>query len=151
MGLIEIVIAAALLSLSILSLVSTYNTFISFAFSNQKNVEASYLLEEGLEAMTFLRDKSFTTNIKTLSTSTVYYLTFNGTYWATTTVPQYVDGIYLRSVGVSDVKRDASDKISASGTYDPNIKQVTATISFYQGHATTTKSISTYISNIYDN
>ena len=150
MGLIEIVISAAILSIGILALISTYNTFISFAFSNQKNVEAAYLLEEGLEAMTFLRDKSFS-NISKLSTSTTYYLTFTASSWATTTTPQYVDGQYLRSINISDVNRDGTDKIAAAGTYDPNTKKVTATVSYFQGHATTTKSISTYIANIYGN
>src|SRR3989344_1402951 len=98
MALIEIVIVAAILTLAILAMITTYTTYVQFAFSNQKNVEAAYLLEEGLEAITFLRDKGWTGNITTLSTTTTYYLSFNDLYWATTTVAQYVDGQFLRSI-----------------------------------------------------
>ena len=121
------------------------------AFANQKNVQASYILEEGMEAITFLRDKGWNANIATLSTSTTYYLSFNGSYWATTTIAQYVDGEFLRSLRVSDVYRDGSDKIASSGTYDSGTKQVTATVSYFQGHATTTKSVTTFVANIYAN
>lgn len=151
MGLVEVVIGASILTVGILALIGSYSTFVSFAFSNQKNVEAGYLLEEGLEAVTFLRDKGWAVNIATLSTTTTYYLTFNGSYWATTTTPVYVDGQFLRTIGISDVKRDGSDRIAETGTFDPNTKKITATVAYFQGHATTTKSISTYITNIYEN
>ena len=151
MGLIEVIIGASILTVGILVLIGSYSTFVSFAFSNQKNVEASYLLEEGLEAMTFLRDKGWATNIVPLSTATTYYLNWNGSYWATTTTPQYVDGEYLRSINIYDVRRDGTDKIASSGTVDPSTRLFTATVSYFQGHATTTRSISTYIADIYGN
>lgn len=146
-ALVEILIGAAIMSLGILAVNSSYSTYVKYALANQKNVEATRILEEGLEVVSFFRDSSWT-NISRLSTSTTYYLSFNGSAWATTTTPQYVDGQFLRSISVSDLKRDSNDDISSSGTYDPNIKQITATVSFWQGHATSTISISEYISNI---
>ena len=150
-GLIEIVIGSAIILSGILAIIVSYSTYVQFALSNEKNVEAVNLLEEGLEAMTFLRDKSWSSNVAPLSINTTYYLSFNGSYWVTTTTPQYVDGIFLRSISVDDVSRDSVDAIAASGTYDPNTKKITATVSFWQGHATTTQSISTYIANLYNN
>ena len=151
MGLVEIIVGSAIIMSGVMVIIATYNTYVSYALSNERNVEAGYLLEEGMEAMTFLRDKSWTANIVPLSTTTTYYLNWNGSYWATTTTAQYVDGIFLRSVGITDVKRDGSDHIASSGTYDPNTKQISATVAYWQGHATTTKTIYTFISNIYGN
>ena len=149
-GLVEIVIGAAIISIGILAVSTSYTVYVQYALSNQKNVEAVYIIEEGIEAMKFLRDMGWDGNIAPLSTATTYYLEFNGSYWATTTIPQYVDGQFLRSINISDVMRDGSDRISASGTLDPDTKQITSTVSYWQGHSTTTRSMSTYISNIRD-
>ena len=148
MALVEIIIGSAIISGGVLAAIVSYNTYVNYALANNKNIQASYLLEEGLEVMTFFRDSGWTANISGLSTSTTYYLNYSSGAWATTTTPQYVDGVFLRSISVSDVKRDAIDQISASGTYDPNTKKITATIDYLQGQATTTKSLSLYITNI---
>lgn len=148
MGLVEIIIGASIISVGILAAITSFTTYVQYSLANQKNVQAGYLLEEGLEVMTFFRDKGWAVNVASLSTSTPYYLTWNGSGWDTSTIPTYVDGLFLRSISVGDVMRDVNDRISNSGTYDPNTKQITATVSFWQGHGTTTKSISTYIANI---
>jgi type II secretory pathway pseudopilin PulG len=151
MALIEIIIGSAIISTGIIAAISSYSIYVTYAFANQKNVQAAYLLEEGLEVVTFFRDKGWSSNIVPLNTSTTYYLKWEGSNWATTTTPVYVDGEFLRSIRISNVNRNVSDQISEFGTYDPNTKLVTATVDYWQGHSTTTKSISTYISNIYDN
>jgi type II secretory pathway pseudopilin PulG len=151
MALVEIVVGATIISMIAWAAASTYNTYISYALTNQKNVQASYLLEEGLEVVTYFRNKSWLGNIAPLSTSTTYYLLWSGTDWATTTTAQRIDGEFLRSVAIADVKRDGSDRIASSGTFDPNTKKITTTVSYFQGHSTTTRSISTYITNIYGN
>jgi len=147
MALAEIVIGAAIMSVAILSVISMYTTYVKYALSNSKNISASYILEEGLEVMTFFRDTSWV-NISGLSTETAYYLTFNGTSWATTTSPQYVDDQFLRIITVENVYRDANDDIDVSGNLDSNIRKITTTVSYWQGHATTTRSVSTYLTNI---
>lgn len=147
-ALIEIVIGSAILSVGILAVNISYNTYINYALGNQRNAEAVYLMQEALEVMTFLRDESWATYIERLSTTTTHYITFTGSAWATSTTPEYVDGIFLRSINIEDVKRDVNDDISTVGTYDPNIKKVTATVSYPQGNATTTKALSVYITNL---
>ncbi len=151
MGLIEIVIGSAIIVTGILGLISAYATFVNYAFSTQHNVEAAFIGEEGYEALTFLRDASWNSNIKSLSTTTTYSLLWTGSAWATTTVPQYVDGLFLRQFTITDVVRDGSDRIASSGTYDPNTKKVTVTVAYWQGHATTTQTLSSYITNLYGN
>ena len=148
MGLVEIIIGSAIISVGILAIINSYNIYIGYALSNKKNVQASYLLEEGLEVVTFMRDKSWSANISPLSPGVEYYLNFNGTIWATTTTPEYVDGQFFRSFNLSNVNRDSGDLISDSGTNDPNTKLLTVTVSYWQGHSTSTKSIGTYITNL---
>lgn len=151
--LVEIIVGSAIIALAIVGITSAFNTYLNYALSNQKNIQSAYLLEEGLEVFSFFRDQSWS-NVSKLSTTTTYYLVFLESptnHWATTTTPQYVDGQFLRSFTISDVKRDVNDDIAVSGTYDSNIKMITASIDYFQGHGTTTKSISTYISNLYNN
>ena len=146
-ALVEILIGAAIITVGVLAINASFSTYIQYALANEKNTEAVYVLQEGLEVMTYFRDESWL-NISGLSTTTPYYLIFNGTNFATTTTPQYIDGLFLREITISDLNRDASDDISGTGTYDPNIKQITSTVSYWQGHATTTKSISVYLSKL---
>lgn len=155
MGSLEILIGAAIIVTGILALIIAFNSFFAFALANDENIQAAYLSEEGLEAMTFLRDGSYTGNISPLSTSAIYYLTWDSSAssWETTTTPQYVDGIFLRQITLTAVNRDSSGRITTSdeGTLDPNTRLVTVTLKYFEGHATTTQSMSTYLTNFYDN
>ncbi|MFZ2522786.1 MAG: hypothetical protein WAW92_00165 [Minisyncoccia bacterium] len=144
----EIIIGSSIMLVGILAISVAFNTYLNYALTNQKNVESTYLMQEGLEAMSFLRDIGWTNNFGSLSTTTTYYLVWSGSRWATTTTEQYVDGSFLRSISVTDVKRDANSDIATSGTYDPDIKLVTVSVSYLLGQATTTKSMSRYIVNI---
>jgi Tfp pilus assembly protein PilV len=153
-GLIEVIVGSAIIVVGIVALINAFTIYFKYALANDKNTQAAYLEEEGLEAMSYLRDYSWTSKIINLSTTTTYYLAWSSaaSYWNTTTTPQYIDGTFLREIVLADVKRDASDKISTtSGTYDQNTKQVTATLKYFQGHGTTTQSMTTYISNLYGN
>ncbi len=149
-GLIEVVIGSAIITIGILGVITGFTTYVRYALSNERNIQAAYLLEEGVEAVTFLRDKGWTTYITPLTASTTYYLAYNGSYWTATTTKQYVEE-FVRSFVITAVTRDANDKIAASGTNDPNTKKVTVTLQYHQGSSTTTKSISTYITNMYEN
>ncbi|MDB5259161.1 MAG: seg [Candidatus Taylorbacteria bacterium] len=151
MSIIEVLIGSAIIVTGILALIASHTAYTQYAIQNEKNTEITYLLGEGLESLYFLRDKGWTAYIAPLSTSTTYYLAFNGSYWAATTTPQYVDGTFLRKITIDDVKRDSNSDIASSGTLDANTKKVTAAISYSQGQATTTQTISTYVANIYGN
>lgn len=150
-SLVEIVLGSAIVLLVVIATVQSYNTYINFALGNQNNTQANFLLEEGVETMMYIRDQSWSTYIAPLTSGATYYLYFNGTTWLSTTTPQYVDSIFLRSVVVSNVNRDVNDDIASSGTNDANTKKVTVTVAYAQGHATTTKTLSTYITNIQGN
>lgn len=148
-GLVEVLIASSIIVVGVLTIIEAFNIYVSYALANNGNVQAAYLMEEGLETMTFFRDNGWTTYISKLSTTTTYYLKTVSSTWATTTTQQYVDSQFVRKLTLTDVNRDASGYIvSSGGTYDPNTKKITVTIEYSQGHATTTRSMSTYIANI---
>jgi hypothetical protein len=147
-SLIEVVIGSAIIVTGILALTEGYGQYVKYALANQKNIQAAYLVEEGLEVMTYIRDRGWATYIAPLSTGTAYYIAWNGSAWNVTTTPQYIDSIFLREIRVAEVVRDSGDRISSSGTADPNTKLLSVYVSYVQGTATTTKTISTYITNL---
>src|SRR5437868_1052251 len=56
-GLVEIVVGTAIVAVGILSLIDGYGLYVKYVLANQENIQAAYLAEEGLESMTFLRDR----------------------------------------------------------------------------------------------
>ncbi len=152
LSLIEVVIATSIIVAAFLSLVSIYNTYLSRTKTNIQNLKAVYLAEEGVEAVKFLRDQSWTTNIVPLSTNTNYYFDFSGGDFKSTTTNQFIDGLYERKFVLQNVNRDINDDIVTSGgTTDSGTRLLTVSISWAYKGATTTKSISTYITNIFGN
>ncbi len=153
MSIIEILIGCSIIVIGIIALSSTFTKYVTYALGNENNIQAAYLAEEGLEAMTFLREKSWTTYITPLVPGTTYYFSWDTTnlFWNTTTVPQYVGTKFLRKITIADVNRDGSDEIAVSGTNDPDTQKVTVSVEYFQGHATSTRTLTTYITNLNDN
>lgn len=149
-ALIEIVICAAIVLTGVLALSEAFTQYVTYALNNEKNIQAAYLAEEALEAVTHIRDRSWTTNIQSLSNGMPYYLSWTSNEWRLTSTPvAYVDEIFLRTIIFTPVYRDINDRITTSGsTADTNTKYVTVSIAYRDGTATTTKTMSTYIANI---
>jgi len=153
-SLVEILIAVFIFSIVLSSLVVASNMYISGAGDSLKSAKAAYFAEEGIEAVKTIRDVSWT-NITGLSTSTTYYLIFNTAsstnyFWATTTTATSTDG-FTRKITVSNVNRDSSGHISSGGTIDTSTKLITVSVSWLSKNGTTTKSLSTYMTNIVGN
>ncbi len=151
MSLFEILIGCTIVTVGILAIIDAYSVYVKYALTHDGKVEATYLLEEGVEAMSLLRDSGWTANITPLVPATTYYLTFNGTSWVTTTVPQYVEGSFLRKVNIAAVNRDTSGMINTVGTNDTGTKLITVTVEYPQSNGTTTVSLSKYLVNMYAN
>lgn len=153
-GLIEILIGAAVLSIALLGISSFFQTAFLTSRVTRAQIQSGYLLEEGVEALKLMRDNGYASTIGKLSTTTSTYLTWNATTtkWATTTTNTLIDGKYERKIISADVKRDATNDIAAVGTYDSNVKLVTVTVSWKDTRgATSTRSIPTYIFNLFNN
>ncbi len=150
--LVEVLVATSIILAFLLGLLGAHSLYLRTAFSNGEVIKASMLAEESLEAIRFLRDSSWDTNILPLSLDTDYYLVFNAGSWQTSTENIFVDNLFERKVRFSAVYRDASsDIITSGGTLDPDTLLVVSGVSWLKSGATTTKSISTYLTNILDN
>lgn len=148
-GLIEIVIGGAVLATSLMGISSYYQQSLRVSRSTAQLVQASLLLEESLEVSKFFRDTGWV-NISTPTTGTTYYLSFSGTNWATSTTNTYIDSVFERTIRLDDVYRDGTDDIVTSGgTIDAGTRKVTATVSWWDRTATSTRTIETYLVNIF--
>lgn len=154
-GLLEIVIASAIISVSIFSLSAVSVLGSRLQRQSLEKIRANFLAEEGLEAMRFLRDKSWSTNLASLSQGTNYYLNFSTSTseWNLNSNPlSYVDYFFERKIIVENVLRDSSDNIVLSGgTNDPDSRKINVFVSWPEGNATTTLRISAYLSDVFNN
>lgn len=150
-SLIEVAITVSLFTLIILALSSTFAFAVKSGSENVTKAKATLLAEEGLEAMRFLRDASWSSNIAARTAGSPYYLSWNNG-WAISSENIFIDSLFERRVAVADVYRDGAQNIVASGgSLDPNIRKVTVEVSWHSHGATTTRSVSTYLANVFNN
>lgn len=151
-GLLEIAIGISVISLSIFSLTVVSNLALKLTEESARNTQASFLLEEGVEALKILRDSSWSANIASLTPGTTYYFSFTNHNWQATSTNIYIDGIFERSFFLHDVNRDINDDIvSSGGIPDPDTKKITVSVSWRFRNSTTTQSVSAYITNLFNN
>ncbi|TAK57473.1 type II secretion system protein [Patescibacteria group bacterium] len=154
-GMIEVVVAIAIISIAFTALFDVYGSYLGVQFANTRIVKASFLLEEGLEVVRLLRDTSWSSNIGNTTVGTTYYLYWTGSAWQATTTAQTVDTLYTRTLVFSNAYRDSNDRIvSSGGTLDPNTRGYMVTVTWPTNtstSATTSKQISSYITNMFTN
>ncbi len=156
-SLVEVLIGAGIILMATTSVLSAYSLYLRAAVSNTSNIQASLLSEEGIEAVKSIRDGSWTSNIVPLSLNTNYYLAWNSSssLWTLSTTASSIDNTFFRTVVFSNAYRDSSSNLTASTTFgatiDSGTREITANVSWLDRGATSTRSISTYISNIFNN
>lgn len=148
-GIAEIVAAVAIIALSIFGLLSVAGVSLKTLRNNTANIQAAFLLEEGMEAAKTLRDSGWDGNVAPLSAGINYYFEFNGVTWKATTTNTFIDGTFERKFAVDNVNRDGNDDIAPVGTFDPNTKKITVSVSWLTPNGTTTRSISSYITKLF--
>lgn len=151
-SLVEVLIACMLISLTTLALMSSAAKGIELSNRAIKQVQASLLMEEGIEAVKSIRDTSWT-SISDLNLNTPYYLSFNtgSNAWSLTETPSVnpatpIDGVFTRTIAFKEVKRDGNDDIAPTGTVDDRTKEVEVTVSWNSD----SKSMSFYLSDIFN-
>lgn len=149
---VEAVVTIAISVGVLLSAIGAFTLTLHSALANTARVQAAFLEEEGLEAVRILRDNSWSANIAPQSTASPFYLAYNGSTWVATSTNTYIDATFERKVQFASVSRDANqDIVSSGGSVDPTIRKVTVTVSWKQGAATSSHSLSTYLTNIFSN
>jgi hypothetical protein len=88
--------------------------------SNTNKIQATYIMEEGVEAIRYLRDGGYSSNINTLISGVPYYLLFDGSNWSTTITSSLIDNKFDRTITIADVyRRDSDDDIVDILSSDP--------------------------------
>lgn len=150
-SIIEVVVASAIVLLIGTGFTGALSQTIALSENALHIGQATSLLEEGAEAVKSIRDDSWTT-ISGLTVGTTYYLSFNDTTkkWALSTTANTIDSMYTRTVVVSAVNRDSNDDIASTGTLDASTKKVTINVIFNGRTGQVTKTLSLYISDIFN-
>ncbi len=154
-GVIEILVAAAVIGTVIFSLFNVFVLADRLSEEAGDKIRANFLAEEALEVVRYLRDRSWEDNISNLNTGTSYYLAFSGatSRWSIgTSNPGLIDGLFTRTVTVENVSRDSNDDIVlAGGTDDPKTKKINVTVSWTERGAPQSLMLSIYLTDIYLN
>ena len=154
-GLVEILIASAVLSASLIVLIATTQISLRLTKESLERTQAGFLAEEAVEAVRILRDTSWTSNIAPQTSETTYYLNFATTtnVWSLGTTSSLVYGMFTRTVTLSDVyRKDSDSEIVASTsvdtkTLDPQTKKIKAQVEWGARSVV----LETYIADLFSN
>lgn len=146
---VEILIASTIISVTLIALVLATGRAVDLSIESVERVQASFLLEESAEAVKLIRDTAWS-GISSRTIGTTYYLSFSGVTWTlTTTPPATIDG-YTRTIVFSNVYRNGSDDIAATGTLDNGTRLVTSTVSWHSVSGPKIESMQFYVANIFE-
>lgn len=148
-ALMEIVVATALISMLTLALVSVTQKSLELSSRALKQSQASFLLEEGAEAVKTIRDDAWST-IDGLDIGTEYYLYYdtNTDTWSFSGTPNQIDE-FTRKVVIDNAYRDGADDLADSGTADDYGRQVNIEV-FWDSFGTQfSKELSFYIFDLF--
>lgn len=155
-GLLEVVVAVAIIGVALGSVVISYSFYLKAALQNTDVIKATYLAEEGIEAVRILRDTSWTDELETLNFDTDYFLTYATTTktWSVTENADnnYVDGKYMRTLRLDEVFRDSNnDIVHIGGTEDAETILAEVMVSWSDRGATSTRSLKAYYTDLFSN
>ena len=145
---VEIIVAVSIITVSVLVMMAVAEKSIYVSRQSTHSGQATFLLEEGAEAVRITRDNAWS-NISGLNNATNYYPLFSSGTWSLSTTSSQV-GIFTRKVNIASVNRDnTTSDIATSGTDDPGTKLMTITVSWVEAGTTVTKTLSFYIMDIF--
>ncbi len=151
-SLVEVLVATSVILIFLASLIGAYNTYLHISLSNIREVKATFLTEETIEAVKILRDDSWSNFVLPLTAEVPYRLTWNGSSWRATTTNTFIDSTFDRTFTLSSVSRDSqSEIVTSGGTVDPNTKKISVSVSWFESGATTTKILESYVTNLFSN
>lgn len=149
--LIEVVVAASVITVVLMFLLGSIQDSVDASKRSLERTQASFLLEEGAEAVKAVRDNGWSTNITPLQNGTTYYLAWSGSAWSLTTDPtaSYAEGAFTRMVVFSPVYRDDQDDVATSGTLDDGSRKVQIMVSWPTNKAIKNEKLEFLIADIH--
>lgn len=154
-SLVEVVIGTALILLSLTGLVAGYSFYLKAGLKNTDTLKTAFLLQEGAEAVTLLRDDAWNT-FSALAVGVPYYLSWSGTKWTATSTATTTDALFTRTFVLDEVYRRDSDKdIVASSspdtkTLDANTRKLTVRVSWGTAQSAEERRVVTYLANLFE-
>ncbi len=153
--LIEVLVATSIIVTAVIASVGVFGTMAHLSYRNTAKIQASFLADEGIEATKTLRNTSWNANIKNLTIGTKYYLYWNNHSWNINASTTMIDNQFVRYFTLYDVYRDAGFTIVASTTsgssIDPDMRGLVMNVQWSDESGTSTKSIDTYLYNLFSN
>lgn len=147
---VELIVISAVLSIIVIAASYVAKKSIEVSSRTIHTMEASFLLEEGVEVMRILRDTNFDNIDPNLVGSNDQYLTLVSNTWSLIDTPQN-NGIFTRIINIYPVYRDSttSDIVKSGGVLDSGTAFITVTVSWQEGTEILTKNLSFYLSDLF--
>jgi prepilin-type N-terminal cleavage/methylation domain-containing protein len=146
-SLIEAVIAIAIITVILVSMVAVFQTMVIFEKKTLKTRQATLLADQAIEVTKSLRDDDWA-NIENLDIGEKYYLHFDDVDWALNLTPSMVNG-FTQTVTAQTAYRDGSGKIAESGTADESTRLIVAEVSWPHVGETATVTSKTYLTDLF--
>jgi type II secretory pathway pseudopilin PulG len=146
--LVEVVIGIGIISVSLVAIGLSINTYVAARSALLNNLKATYLAEEGYETIRAIRDTNWNT-LDALTVNNNYYLDVSGAAPAITTTPEIIDTDFRRSFIVRNVYRNASDDIVSSTTPGATIDDGSRQFDMFVGGPSGTSTFQAVLTNIF--
>jgi type II secretory pathway pseudopilin PulG len=146
--LVEVVIGIGIISVSLVAIGLSINTYVAARSALLNNLKATYLAEEGYEIIRAVRDTNWNT-IDALSANGTYYFDVSGVAPVINTTPEIIDTDFRRSFVVREVYRNGSDDIVSSTTPGAVIDDGSRQFDIFVGGPNGTTTFQAILSNIY--
>ena len=152
-GMIEAIVGTALITIFLFGIAEVGKIASRVIDSAGLRLQAAFILEEGVEAVKGRRDSGWTANITPLILDSDYWLVFSAGTWTLSATPQpFIDQRFDRRVRISAGRRNVSDDlVDTGGTIDAGTRKITVNVAWSDRGATTTATLSTYITNLFSN
>lgn len=148
-SLVEIIVAVSIISAALFALAAVSRVAFRSVSEASHRIQASFLLEEGFEALKMMRDGDWTT-ISSVPLNAERFPVFSNGSWSATTAETLIDGMFRRTVMLREVFRNpADDSIAQTGTSDPNTRQADIKVEWDERGAHRSISTVTYITNLF--
>ncbi len=147
-GLVEVLIVVAIIGLALASLAGLGNYSLRLQGQLKKNVAATFLASEALEATRAIKDGNWNTLLTYLN-ETPLHPAKNGssTAWSLINGAETIDS-FQRQVVIGIVRRDSNFNIvSEGGTVDDDTKKITATVSWTENNQTQRVILTSHLTN----
>lgn len=147
---VELIVISAVLMIIVIA--ASYVAKKSIEVSNRtlNTMQASFLLEEGVEVMRILRDSNFGAVDPAIEGSSNQYLVLTSNTWSLVDAPQ-TNGIFTRIINIYPVYRDSTtaDIVTSGGSLDAGTSKITITVSWPESTGTLSKSLTFYLSDLF--